>query len=103
MYVAALGLDFIFLSGLQLHIADGKYFLKCVAGVEYFFQPGQASIPTNRVSCPQKTKQFESSQQNLSLLRAVPLPQLLLASRETDSIEDQVLIDKAIMKAILPH
>ncbi|XP_026118435.1 uncharacterized protein LOC113097414 isoform X1 [Carassius auratus] len=104
-YVAVLGLDFIFLSGLQLNVADRKYSFKCAPEEEYYFQLGQASIPASRDPCQRASKKSRSSQHNLSLLSSVPPPQPLRASRDVDPTvtEDQVLIDNALKEATLPH
>ncbi len=105
-YAVVLGLDFIFLSGIQLNIAEGKYFFKSAPETEYYFQPGPASIPVSRTpNSPNSlsTKQLIRSQQNLTLLSAVPPPLPTIVSSEFASTlaEDQVLIDKLVKEAYL--
>lgn len=52
-YVAVLGLDFNFFSGLQINEIDKKYTFKSTPDVDYPFQPGSASVTENR---PRKGK-----------------------------------------------
>lgn len=101
-YEVVLGLDFIFLSGIQLNVAEGKYFFKSAPEMECYFQPGQASIPRSRTLCLMNIKQFIRSQQNLSLFSAVPPPEPTAILRETNFTYIEFLIDRAIKEAALP-
>lgn len=75
-YAVVLGLDFIFSSGLQINVADQKYFFKSNLNEVYPFQPGNASVPVIRTQ--HQKGDMESKSTSLSLLSSVPPPQLVI-------------------------
>lgn len=70
-YAVVLGLDFIFFNGLQINVADQKYFFKSHPNEKYPFQPGNASIPIVNSKLPNEKMEDAS----LSLISVVSPPQ----------------------------
>ncbi len=104
-YSVVLGLDFIFFSGMQINVIDGRYFFKSKPGEQHPFQPGNATVPAscpqtqNKETKPQKTARMS---QSLSLLSAVPPPQPTLLLSLWDNPDLNTLIETAVNNAHLP-
>ena len=81
-YGIVLGLDYIFLSTMQINVADGVYSFKSNPSVVYPFQPGSAHIPEmvhhqqrqNQVGKGPKPKKLSS----VALITYIPTPALCL-------------------------
>lgn len=97
-YAIVLGLDFIFFSGMQIKVSDGKYSFSSVPDVDYIFKPGHASVPTQMGYQHLKNKtQAHYSTSSISLTSIPPLMPIIKVERE----DNTALIDQAVDVAYL--
>lgn len=102
-YSIVLGLDFIFFSGMHINVSQGKYSFNSDPDVDYFFQPGHASVPPPmRFQCLQVGNITDRSTLSISLLSSVPPLTLPFALKDGDSEDDATLIYQAVDAAHLP-
>lgn len=102
-YCIVLGLDFIFFSGMQIKVSQGQYSFISDPDVDYFFQPGHASVPSPLGSpCVPGGNTAHHSIPSISLLSSVPPLMLPLPLNDSGSEDDIVLINQAVDAAHLP-
>lgn len=68
---------------------------------EYLFQPGHASVPHQSPHLKRRPN-HQDVQQTLSLLSAIPPPQMPSLSSPHNDLKDQDLIDIAVNNACIP-
>lgn len=101
-YAIILGLDFIFFSGLKIHVSEHKYSFTSDPTEEHPFQPGYASEPLVKMTPMTEKKTLRKNKLNLTLLSAVPPPQTSLGMLQTDHVDDATQIWNAVSEAQLP-
>lgn len=101
-YSIVLGLDFIFFSGMQIKVSDGKYSFSSVPEVDYLFQLGHASVPTQMgYQHLLNENQAHYPTSSISLLSSIP-PLTPPIPLKVEGEDTTTLINHAVDAAHLP-